>query len=82
MKQIISLFLTITLLSGCATVPDGRGGTKTELTDTGKVAVTVVVAAVLIGALAALGGSNSGPDRSYVTTYPDGSRSRTDVYSK
>ena len=80
-RLLPSLALSIAL-AGCATVPDGHGGTKTELTDGGRAVMWLLVAAVAAGGLAALGDDGDRPTSSYVTTYSDGSQSRTDYYQR
>ena len=69
-------------LAGCATVPDGHGGTKTELSDGGKAFMWLLVAAIAAGGLAALSDDGDRPTSSLVTTYSDGSQSRTDYYRR
>jgi len=69
-------------LTGCATVTDPRTGeTKQELTPGGQVILGLVLAGAVIG-LAAAAGSNDSPDRTYVTTYSDGTQTKTEVYDR
>jgi hypothetical protein len=78
-RLLPALALSVALV-GCATVPDGNGGTRTELTDGGRAVVGILFAAILVGGLAALSDDGDRPTSSLVTTYPDGSQSRTDYY--
>jgi len=81
MTKILTL-ITALALTGCATVTDpATGETKQELTPTGQAIGAVLLAGVAIAVIAALG-SDSSPDRTYVTTYSDGTQSKTEVYDR
>ena len=83
MNKLNSIALAAALtLSGCATVTDSTTGqTRQVLTPTGQVILGLVLAGAAISLAAAAGGSDS-PDRTYVTTYSDGTQSKTEVYDR
>jgi len=76
------ILITALALAGCATVTDPRTGeTKQELTPAGQVIGALLLAGVAISLAAAIGSDDS-PDRTYVTTYSDGTQSKTEVYDR
>ena len=80
-KHIIAAALAATLATGCATVHDPiTGEDRQELTPAGQLIVGMVLVGGLLAAASAL--QDDGPSTSYVTTYSDGSQSRTDVYDR
>ena len=83
MTKTFALAAALTLaLVGCATVTDPRTGeTKQELTPAGQVIGALLLAGVAISLAAAIGSDDS-PDRTYVTTYSDGTQSKTEVYDR
>ena len=81
MKTLIALAAALAI-AGCATITDPvTGETKHELTPTGQAIGAVLLAGVAIAVIAALGSDDS-PDRTYVTTYSDGTQSKTEVYDQ
>ena len=80
-KTIAAIALAAALaLTGCATVTDPVTG-ETKLTPAGQVIGALLLAGVAISVAAALGSDDS-PDRTYVTTYRDGTQSKTEVYDR
>jgi hypothetical protein len=78
---ILTAALTLAL-SGCATVTDPTTGqTRQELTPAGQTVLGIALLGVAVGLAAAAGGSDS-PDRTYVTTYSDGTQTKTEVYDR
>ena len=71
MKTTAAILLSCTLASGCATVRDSHTGQqRTELTNTGKIVVGLLVGGALLAAASAL--SDDGPTRTYKTSCDTG----------